>query len=202
MSDKDIQNAEVKEKIIKAAIEEFAENGYKAASTNSICKKAKVSKGLIYYYFKSKEEIYLSALKFAIDRFKENVSIEISGKYKYGIAYISEYFDTKFKFFRENPLYSMLIVNSVVYYNVEEAIKLSEEFQKYNNDLIYEVIKSININPKFDREKAFELIMMIGEKLEEKHMKNIESKDKEVVIEDFRKDHKIMIEMVFEGIDK
>lgn len=202
MSDKDIQNAEVKEKIIKAAIEEFAENGYKAASTNSICKKAKVSKGLIYYYFKSKEEIYLSALKFAIDRFKENVSIEINGKYKCGIAYISEYFDTKFKFFRENPLYSMLIVNSVVYYNVEEAIKLSEEFQKYNNDLIYEVIKSININPKFDREKAFELIMMIGEKLEEKHMKNIESKDKEVVIEDFRKDHKIMIEMVFEGIDK
>ena len=56
MSDKELQNAEVKDKIIKGAIEEFAENGYKAASTNSICKKAKVSKGLIYYYFKSKEE--------------------------------------------------------------------------------------------------------------------------------------------------
>ncbi|SCJ11356.1 Fatty acid metabolism regulator protein [uncultured Clostridium sp.] len=202
MIDKDIQNVEVKEKIIKAAIEEFAENGYKAASTNSICKKAKVSKGLIYYYFKSKEEIYLNALKFAIDRFKESVSIDINEKDKCGIAYISEYFDTKFKFFRENPLYSMLIVNSVVYYNVEESIKLSEEFQNYNNELIYEVIKNININPKFDREKAFELIMMIGEKLEEKHMKNIESKDKDAVIEDFRKDHKIMIEMVFEGIDK
>lgn len=202
MIDKDIQNVEVKEKIIKAAIEEFAENGYKAASTNSICKKAKVSKGLIYYYFKSKEEIYLNALKFAIDRFKESVSIDINEKDKCGIAYISEYFDTKFKFFRENPLYSMLIVNSVVYYNVEESIKLSEEFQNYNNELIYEVIKNININPKFDREKAFELIMMIGEKLEEKHMKNIESKDKDAVIEDFRKDHKIMIEMIFEGIDK
>lgn len=202
MIDKEIQNVEVKEKIIKAAIEEFAENGYKAASTNSICKKAKVSKGLIYYYFKSKEEIYLNALKFAIDRFKESVSIDINEKDKCGIAYISEYFDTKFKFFRENPLYSMLIVNSVVYYNVEESIKLSEEFQNYNNELIYEVIKNININPKFDREKAFELIMMIGEKLEEKHMKNIESKDKDAVIEDFRKDHKIMIEMIFEGIDK
>ncbi|MBM6861956.1 TetR/AcrR family transcriptional regulator, partial [Clostridium saudiense] len=118
MSDKDIHNAEVKEKIIKAAIEEFAENGYKAASTNSICKKANVSKGLIYYYFKSKEEIYLNALKFAIDRFKENVSIEINEKDKFGIDYISEYFDTKFKFFREKPLYSMLIVNSLAYYNL------------------------------------------------------------------------------------
>ena len=202
MDDKELQNAEVKEKIIKVAIEEFAKNGYKAASTNNICKKAKVSKGLIYYYFKSKEEIYLNALRFVIDRFKENVTIEIDDKNKNGIDYISEYFDTKFKFFRENPLYSMLIVNSVLYYNVEEAIKLSDEFQDYNNELIYGVIKNIDINPKFDREKAFELIMIIGEKLEEKHMKNIEVKDKETVIEDFRRDHKVMIEMVFEGIDR
>ena len=162
MSDKDIQNAEVKEKIIKAAIEEFAENGYKAASTNSICKKAKVSKGLIYYYFKSKEEIYLNALKFAIDRFKENVTIEIDDKNKNGIDYISEYFDTKFKFFRENPLYSKLIINSLLNDNTEEAKKLGEEFQRYNNSLIFEIIKSIDINPKFNREKAFELVLMIG----------------------------------------
>ena len=96
----------------------------------------------------------------------------------------------------------MLIVNSVLYYNIEEAIKLSEEFQEYNNNLIYKIIKNIDINPKFDREKAFELIMIIGEKLEEKHMRNIGDKDKDTVIEEFRKDHKIMIEMVFEGIDK
>ena len=202
MSDKDIQNAEVKEKIIKAAIEEFAENGYKAASTNSICKKAKVSKGLIYYYFKSKEEIYLNALKFAIDEFKENVTIQINDNSKNRINYISEYFDTKFKFFRENPLYSKLIINSLLNDNTEEAKKLGEEFQRYNNSLIFEIIKSIDINPKFNREKAFELVLMIGEKLEEKHMKDIENKQKDTAIEEFRKDHKLMIEMVFEGIDK
>ena len=202
MSDKDIQNAEVKEKIIKAAIEEFAENGYKAASTNSICKKAKVSKGLIYYYFKSKEEIYLNALKFAIDEFKENVTIQINDNSKNGINYISEYFDTKFKFFRENPLYSKLIINSLLNDNTEEAKKLGEEFQRYNNSLIFEIIKSIDINPKFNRKKAFELVLMIGEKLEEKHMKDIENKQKDTAIEEFRKDHKLMIEMVFEGIDK
>lgn len=202
MSDKDIQNVEVKEKIIKAAIEEFAENGYKAASTNSICKKAKVSKGLIYYYFKSKEEIYLNALKFAIDEFKENVTIQINDNSKNGINYISEYFDTKFKFFRENPLYSKLIINSLLNDNTEEAKKLGEEFQRYNNSLIFEIIKSIDINPKFNREKAFELVLMIGEKLEEKHMKDIENKQKDTAIEEFRKDHKLMIEMVFEGIDK
>ena len=43
---------------------------------------------------------------------------------------------------------------------------------------------------------------MIGEKLEEKHMKDVANKDRNSVIDEFRKDHKIMIEMVFEGIDK
>ena len=33
-------------------------------------------------------------------------------------------------------------------------------------------------------------------------MKDIEYKDTNTVIEEFRKDHKIMLEMVFEGIDK
>jgi transcriptional regulator, TetR family len=37
---------EVVERILKASIEEFAEKGYAAASTNSIAERAKVAKGL------------------------------------------------------------------------------------------------------------------------------------------------------------
>lgn len=44
-------------KILMAALELFAGKGYAATSTDSIAKKAKVSKGLIYHYFKSKQDI-------------------------------------------------------------------------------------------------------------------------------------------------
>lgn len=44
-------------KICLTAFELFATNGYVQTSVDSIAKKAKVSKGLIYYYFKSKDEI-------------------------------------------------------------------------------------------------------------------------------------------------
>lgn len=54
---------EVVERILKASIEEFAEKGYAAASTNSIAKKAKVAKGLLFYYFKSKENLYIECYK-------------------------------------------------------------------------------------------------------------------------------------------
>jgi AcrR family transcriptional regulator len=54
---------EVVERILKASIEEFAEKGYAAASTNSIAKKAKVAKGLLFHYFKSKENLYIECYK-------------------------------------------------------------------------------------------------------------------------------------------
>ena len=192
----------VKERIINVALEEFAQNGYQAASTNVICKKAKVSKGLLYHYYESKENLYLSVIRYFIDNFKENIVVNIEDSNKKGIDYISEYFNAKFKFFGENPQHSKLILNLLLNNNIEGAQILANEFEDYNNALLHEIIKNIDFNPKFNREKAFELIVMIGSKLEEKHMKDIEYKDKNIVIEEFRKDHKIMLEMVFEGIDK
>ena len=44
-------------KIMEAAIELFAKSGYHATSISQIAKKAKVSKGLMYNYFKSKEHL-------------------------------------------------------------------------------------------------------------------------------------------------
>ena len=201
MTEKELESISIRERIIDVALEEFAQNGYKATSTNVICKKAEVSKGILYHYYGTKENLYLTVLRYVIDNFKKNITINIESSNKKGIDYLSEYFNNKFKFFRENPLHSRLIVNSRMNDNIEEAKRLAKEFEEYNNTLMHEVIKKIDVNPRFDKEKAFELIIMIGEKLEEKHMKEIENKDKDVAIEEFRKDHKIMLEMVFEGID-
>lgn len=202
MDDMELETIGVKERILNVAIEEFAQNAYKATSTNVICKKANISKGLLYHYYNSKENIYITVVRHVIDTFKRNIAINIKDSNKKGIDYVEEYFDIKFKFFRENPLYSKIIVNLVIDNSIEKARELSIEYQNYNNDLIYNVIKNIDINPKFNKEKAFELIVMIGENLEKKHMKIVNDIDKDIAIEEFRKDHKEMLEMVFEGIDK
>lgn len=50
---------EKRERIINAALKEFARNGYEKASTNEIIKEANISKGSLFNYFKSKKELYL-----------------------------------------------------------------------------------------------------------------------------------------------
>lgn len=201
MNERELNSIENRKKIIKASLEEFAENGYKAASTNSICKKAEISKGLLYHYYPSKQELYLSILKLGIDNFKKSVNIQKIHSKK-GIEYISDYFNDKFKFFSDNSLHHKVMVNAFLNPCMNEEKELAKHFYDYNNTLIYEVLKSIDINSKFEKEKVFELIVIVGEKLEEKHLKNIGKEDDYEALEEFRKDHKLMIEIIFEGIDK
>ena len=44
--------------IIDAAMSEFGEKGFRHASTNAIVEKAGISKGMLFYYFGSKEELF------------------------------------------------------------------------------------------------------------------------------------------------
>jgi TetR/AcrR family transcriptional regulator len=64
------------ERILNAAINEFAQKGYKNASTNEIVKEAGISKGLIFHYFKSKKDLYF----FLYDYLMEMLSDEFYKK--------------------------------------------------------------------------------------------------------------------------
>lgn len=49
--------------LLKAAVRVFASNGYHAASMSLIAKTAKVSKGLIYHYFDTKEDLLIALVE-------------------------------------------------------------------------------------------------------------------------------------------
>lgn len=53
----DLENEKVR-CIIRAALEVFSQNDYEKASTNMIVKKAGIPRGVLYYYFKNKEELF------------------------------------------------------------------------------------------------------------------------------------------------
>ena len=54
-------------RILNAAMEVFAQNDYKKVSTDLIAAKAEVSKGLLFYYFRNKKELYFSVYEYAIE---------------------------------------------------------------------------------------------------------------------------------------
>lgn len=60
--------AELKEKIIQAAIESFSQTGYDRTKMEDIAKRLGLSKGTIYLYFKSKEDLFVAICEYNIER--------------------------------------------------------------------------------------------------------------------------------------
>jgi len=63
-----------KNAILKAARKLFFDKGFRNVTVESIAKKAELSKGSVYLYFKSKEEIYTQILLGDIDKFHKVIA--------------------------------------------------------------------------------------------------------------------------------
>jgi TetR/AcrR family transcriptional regulator len=60
-----------KQRILKIASDEFANKGYDGARVDEIVRRSKVSKNLIYYYFGSKEALFIAVLESAYSNLRE-----------------------------------------------------------------------------------------------------------------------------------
>ncbi|MBS9524645.1 TetR/AcrR family transcriptional regulator [Litoribacter alkaliphilus] len=98
--------------ILSAAIKLFTAKGYHATKMDDVAKQAKMSKGLIYFYYKNKEDLYMAVTKKAYEELTDVFSkILAKGKAKKGIEIIDELVETYFVFIRENTMYHDAVVN-------------------------------------------------------------------------------------------
>jgi AcrR family transcriptional regulator len=76
----DQYKSEVKDKIVQAAITTFSKYGYDKTRMDDIAKSAKLGKGTLYLYFKSKEELFYAISENSIKELKEQLSKLFSKK--------------------------------------------------------------------------------------------------------------------------
>lgn len=86
-----------KEKILAAALNQFAEKGLFATRIQDIAEKAHISQGLLYRYYSSKDDIYVELINEALDKMSsatiDLLSMSMSGKNKI-IKAIEEMYNT------------------------------------------------------------------------------------------------------------
>lgn len=74
MNEKFLELPEEKQlRVINAAMEVFAKNEYKHAITDDIAFKAGISKGLLFYYFNNKKNLYLHVFHYTMDIMREQI---------------------------------------------------------------------------------------------------------------------------------
>ena len=100
---------EKRARILDAALELFAHEGYHNASISKIAQKANISKGLIYNYFESKEAIVKEILNSGIDQMLNLLDVNRDGVLD--PEEIESFIHNMFKHLKENREFWMLYFN-------------------------------------------------------------------------------------------
>ena len=101
---------EAKSRILEAANKVFAEKGYHEATMDDIAKRLGVSKGAIYLYFSSKEDLFEAMCKTAPQAFKE-ILLSSFGNEANPIQSATQFFDKMLKLSASNPGLSFEILS-------------------------------------------------------------------------------------------
>jgi AcrR family transcriptional regulator len=176
-------NKNNKEKLIlDTAIKLFSTKGYHETKIDDVVNAAKISKGLTYFYFKNKEDLYMAVTKKAFEDLLKDVFKEpLKGKGKSGLDMITMVCVSYIEFGNKNPLMIDAVLNFlriVDLYNQEETrdkidpkILASEHFlklleiqhdcSKIGSQMIYSGIKDGSIRNELNPEVTFYTIYSI-----------------------------------------
>ncbi|MFA5340027.1 MAG: TetR/AcrR family transcriptional regulator [Candidatus Omnitrophota bacterium] len=72
-------HTDTRQKIINATLLVTAKNGFDRATTEEISRTAGVSEGIIYHYFRSKQELYANMIKERAGNYREALAKEVAG---------------------------------------------------------------------------------------------------------------------------
>ncbi len=162
--------------ILKAAMEVFARYEYKKASTDLIASRAGVSKGLLFYYFRNKKDLYLTVYEYVKQIITEGVAdsrlLEITDFFEL-VTYATM---KKIRILADNPYIVEFSVRS--FYSDKEEISgdlklkskevIAQNYHQYFSKVDFYKFKE-NVNP-FELFKM--MIWLVDGYVHEKQMNN------------------------------
>lgn len=131
-------------RITEAAMKEFSRNGYEAASLNAMCADNGLSKGIVYHYYKDKDELYLSCVENCFNAVTEYLSNTITGLTGSAEQHLRCYFDARLRFFAENNTYLGIFASAVFFSPaslVPRIATIRKKFDDLNISVLTELIK-------------------------------------------------------------
>lgn len=153
-------------KIINAAMEVFGKNEYKRASTDLIAAKAGVSKGLLFYYFHNKKELYLYIYDYLIEIMKEKVA---DSKF----MELTDFFDLlkyasagKVEMLRKNPYILEFAIKA--FYSEKEAVSDAlKNINTFQEEALYQTyfgnIDTFKFKEGIEPFKIFKMLRWMGD---------------------------------------
>lgn len=139
---------EKRKRILNAAIEEFASFPYEKASTNNIVKTAGISKGLLFHYFGSKQDLYETLAGFVIHTLYHAIVEKIDWDETDLFERIEKIAIVKMEVGRTYPHMFDFVMKMLAYKNAGSIDKIIALYRRYGLDFkqMNEDIYTKNVN--------------------------------------------------------
>lgn len=153
------KNALSRQRILEAALEEFSQKGYEAASLNNVCAEKGISKGIIYHHFKDKDALFLLCVEDCftqVSAYLQETAEALSGTAQEKLA---AYFDARLRFFALHPVYLGIFAEAA--FNppaalAEEIARRRQAFDRLNADVLTGVLGKASLRAGLSAETVVE----------------------------------------------
>ena len=136
---------EKQDRMINGAIEVFAKNGYKHASTDDMVKAVGISKGLWFHYFGSKEGIYVFAYDYCVKYMLLELSTVVDENEKDYFELIRQIALTKTKVVKNYP-YMTIFLEEAVYETEQNIVEKTAESRQIYDERMTMLTRSAEID--------------------------------------------------------
>lgn len=156
---------QTRRRIMDHALAEFSACGYRAASVNNIFDPEQgISKGIIYHYFASKDELFLACVDQCFQALKAYIQdhFHMEDSTVGAEEYLTDYFGVRMQFFRENPLYQRIFMESVFMppeHLRAEVTKRRQPMEQVNLEILEALFSRMDLRVHLNQERTAKLLI-------------------------------------------
>lgn len=127
-----------RDKIIKAARDVFIQKGFAAARTQEIADRAKINKGLLHYYFKSKENLHHAVVNELISDMIPQLDMLFTSDEKLEVK-IKQFVNLYIDFLIKNPFIPPFIISELNMRGEKFPLELMNKYKVNPMKLLFQI---------------------------------------------------------------
>lgn len=160
-------------RIISEAIREFADNGYRRASLNTMVKRLGIAKGSLYQYFRNKEALFLHVFDRFTDQVKETLTQSVSlANGEDFLVQLRQALGAGIKFIDQHPEYYQLYLRVLFEQEVPEREKLLAKVRLFSMDYFGGLCAQAQKRGQIRADVSSDLVVFLVESVLDRFLQN------------------------------
>lgn len=147
--------ADVRQRILDAAMSEFSHKGYHGAILDDIAAKAQVSKGAVYWHFENKRALFLAAAQQEVSRFAKHLEAAVGEPGLSSVARLEIFVNAGLTYYTVHPdfcnLLKIFLMPGGLELDQEVEVLAREEYRKARKmveALLQDGVQRGEVNPR------------------------------------------------------